>query len=139
MLAPEVRASVIGAPSDNYYTEYIPRHFDLGRSESMGSLSSSVIETRSKEDMKKDGFKELTLSNHETRVSTKESVLQKSVRGGNGSKMNQNTGIYDPYSQESSCIDLTVISKVVNSLRNCKLRMEYIYQITISDINRFSG
>jgi hypothetical protein len=129
---------MIGPPSDNYYTEYIPRHFDLGRSESMGSLSSSVIDTRTKEDMKNEGFKELTLSNHET-MSTKESMLHKSVRSGNGPKMNQNTGIYDPYSQESNCIDLTVISKVVNSLRNCKLRMEYIYQITISDINRFSG
>ena len=79
---------MIGAPSDNYYTEYIPRHFDLGRSESRGSLSSSVIDTRTKEDMKSDGFKELTLSNRETRVSTKESVLQKSVRSGDTSKMN---------------------------------------------------
>ena len=89
VLAPEVRASVIGAPSDSYYTEYIPRHFDLGRTESTGSLSSSAIETRTKEDMKSDGFKELTLSNHDTRVSSKESsMLHKSVRSGNGAKIN---------------------------------------------------
>ena len=53
IMPPEIRQSVAGGTSSNdqYYTEYIPREFDLGRTESMDckSLSQSVVDTATKE------------------------------------------------------------------------------------------